>query len=93
MEIDSMDEELQRLSDELEQAEREWREHRQTGYAVAYTDSDSPEIGTATVRPDRAGWREREQELWAAFQAARDAWRAPRPGGPRHREAPSPGGE
>jgi hypothetical protein len=68
-----MDEAEQRY-DEVERAEHEWREHCETGWAAWYgSDPDSAQ-GTATADALAPGWREREQELWAAFRDAREAW-------------------
>jgi hypothetical protein len=73
-----MDEELNRRMVALEAAEREWREHRLTGYELGF-EGGGPTIGTATGQPFTREWREREEELWATFQAARETWRSYRP--------------
>lgn len=54
-----MDEELNRRMVALEAAEREWREHRLTGYELGY-EGGGPSIGTATGQPFTREWRERE---------------------------------
>jgi hypothetical protein len=67
-----MDEELQRLYTALEAAETEWREHRQTGWVAYYQGGTS--VGTGGGNPFTREWREREETLRAAFEAARQAW-------------------
>ena len=69
-----IDEELNRRYVELEQAEREWREHRQSAWTVWYGNDAQSAIGTATANPWTREWREREESLRAAFAAAREAW-------------------
>jgi hypothetical protein len=67
-----MDEDLQRLFTAVEAAETEWREHRQSGWVAYYQGGTS--VGTATGNPFTREWREREETLRAAFEAARQAW-------------------
>ena len=67
-----MDEELQRLFTALDAAETEWREHRQTGWVAYYQGGTS--VGTGSGNPFTREWREREETLRAAFEAARVAW-------------------
>ena len=67
-----MDEELQRLFTAVGAAETEWREHRLTGWEAYYQGGTS--VGSGTTNPFTREWREREETLRAAFEAARQAW-------------------
>lgn len=70
-----MDEELQRLHVAVEQAEQEWRAHRQSAWKVWQGQSDVP-IGTAIAHPWTREYWERHDELKATFEAALQAWRS-----------------
>ena len=67
-----VDEELQRLFAVLQAAETEWREHRLSGWQVYYGTGEA--IGKGDTNPFTREWREREQTLRAAFDAAHAAW-------------------
>ena len=66
------DEELQRLFTALQAAETEWREHRLSGWTAYYGTGEA--IGKGDTNPFTREWREREQTLRAAFDAAHAAW-------------------
>lgn len=72
-----VDEELQRRFAALEVADREWREHRLTGW-------EAWSRARSWVSPTHGGftpaWRAREEELRAQFEAARKELLACLPG-------------
>ena len=74
-----MDDTRQRLNDELDRAEKAWHDHRLTGYVTQYRHSSAGYVThshgqSATPHLSDPDWRDREQELWERFVAARRAW-------------------
>jgi hypothetical protein len=69
-----MDAELERLYVALDQAERDWREHRQSAWKVWQGEGEA--IGTATANPWTREYWERHDELKGTFEAALQAWRS-----------------
>jgi hypothetical protein len=69
-----MDDDLQKLYVALQHAEREWREHIETGFASWYGSDPQTAIGTAGANAFNREWRERETELKGKLDAAREAW-------------------
>jgi hypothetical protein len=69
-----VDEELSRLYVLLDQADRDYREHRQSAWMV-WQGSGEP-VGLATTNPWTREYWERHDELKANFEAALQVWRS-----------------